>query len=98
MSEKVATVRVNVRDAEKLLIDAVKRLVSERGENRLPKGQLKGVMMRMDPTFDEANFGYKTFSAFLDQFPDKVVSLQNGNGGYVGLADQIFAKEFRDVA
>lgn len=94
LNQRVAPVSESVREGEKLLIDALKRLISQRGENRVPKGQLKGLIMRIDPTFDEANYGCSTFSAFLSEFSDKIVSLENGNGGYVGLKDQIFEKEF----
>lgn len=84
---------VNIKDGERLLMNALKRLISQRGENRVPNAQLKSLMMRMDSTFDEENYGSPTFKAFLGRFLDKIQLIDNNSGGHVGLKDEIFNKE-----
>ncbi|MFL6334302.1 MAG: NYN domain-containing protein [Pyrinomonadaceae bacterium] len=81
-------------DAERLLMSALKRLISQRGENKVPNSQLKSLMLRMDATFDEENFGFPTFKAFLAQFSDKIQFVDNNSGGHVGLTKVAFEKEF----
>jgi hypothetical protein len=84
----------NIEDAERLLMSALKRLVSQRGENRVPNAQLKSLMMRMDSTFDEENYGFPTFKAFLNQFSDKIRILDNNSGGHIGLSGEVFDSEY----
>lgn len=84
----------NIGDGEKLLTDAIKRLISQRGENKVSKGHLKSVMQRLDPAFDETNYGFATFTAFLNNFSNKIETLDNDSGGHVGLRTEIFQKEF----
>lgn len=86
--------QANLEDGETLLMSALKRLISQRGENRVPNAQLKSLMMRMDATFDEENYGFPTFKAFLGQFSDKIQVLDNNSGGHIGLADKIVKRDF----
>lgn len=89
--------RSNIRNDEKLLMTAIKRLVAQKGENRVSKGHLKSVMRRLDPAFDETAYGFPTFSAFLDNFSDQVETLDHDSGGHVGLRPEIFQKEFSSL-
>lgn len=91
---KLKQQRLNIRIAEELLMNAVRRLISQRGENRIPKAQLKGIMRRLDPTFDETNYGFPTFSAFLDNFSASIKILDSNSGGHVGLRQEAYELEF----
>ncbi len=60
----------------KLLVAAMTFLLSVRGTVPLP--ELKKMLIRLQPDFDEKKIGLKSFSAFLQQFP-KLVGIQGEN-------------------
>jgi uncharacterized LabA/DUF88 family protein len=82
------------RPGEELLLRAFKQLILKKGENRIFKGVLKNAMRQMDPSFDEIEIGFPNFSAFLDSFSNQVKTVDFVNGGYVGLSEEIFEREF----
>jgi uncharacterized LabA/DUF88 family protein len=84
----------NFRSGEELLLRALKQLIWKKGENRVFKGVLKNTMRQIDSSFDENDFGFPNFGAFLDSFSDKVQIVGLENGGYVGLSKEIFEREF----
>lgn len=86
--------RSNIRNGEKILMNAIRRLISQKGANRISKGHLKSVMQRLDPAFDETNYGFSTFSAFLGNFSVWIETHDQDSGGHVGLRPEIFQKEF----
>jgi hypothetical protein len=76
------------------MLDALRRLVAEKGTEQVPKSTLKYMMKRMNPTFDESNFGFLSFSSFLKPFADVVEAIPDTSGGQVRLrtaADQASA-------
>src|SRR5205085_4114475 len=79
---------VNLDDARELMLRAVRHLIAQNGENRVLKARLKPTMVRMDPSFDEVNYGFPTFSSFLNAFSDVVTTISNDFGGYVQIIDQ----------
>ena len=83
-----------IRNGEELLLRALKHLIAQKGENRVFKGHLKAVMQKMDSTFKETDYGFPTFSAYLNAFSDKVQAVDREDGGYVGLTQKIFEQEF----
>jgi hypothetical protein len=66
-----------------LLLRALRSVRLQRGDDLVPKATLKSVMKRLDPTFDEARFGFDSFSAFIDAFPEEIEHLRNESGGLV---------------
>jgi hypothetical protein len=84
----------NIRLGEELLLRALKQLILKKGENRIFKGVLKNTMRQIDSSFDEIDFGFPNFGAFLDSFSDKVQIGALKNGGYVGLSKELFEREF----
>lgn len=66
-----------------LLLRALRSVRLQRGDDLVPKATLKSVMKRLDPTFDEARFGFDSFSAFIDAFPEDIEHLRNESGGLV---------------
>ncbi|HYX72771.1 MAG TPA: OST-HTH/LOTUS domain-containing protein, partial [Nitrososphaera sp.] len=73
----------NLEDARELMLRAVRHLISQSGENKVRKANLKPMMMRMDSAFDEANYGFRTFSLFLNAFSDVILNVKDDSGGYV---------------
>lgn len=81
----------DLEDAKKLLVKAIKRITSETGEPRALKASIKPMLMRLDPSFDESNYGFSNFTSFLESCQDVVaihvgehdhtLSLQNGQNG-----------------
>ncbi|HEX8566999.1 MAG TPA: NYN domain-containing protein [Pyrinomonadaceae bacterium] len=84
----------NTCPGEELLLRALKQLIRKKGENRVFKGVLKNTMRQIDSSFDENDFGFPNFGAFLDSFSDQVKIVDFENGGYVGLSKEIFEREF----
>jgi hypothetical protein len=66
-----------------LLLRALRSVRLQRGDDLVPKATLKSVMKRLDPTFDEARYGFDSFTAFIDAFPDDIEHLRNDSGGLV---------------
>lgn len=83
--EEPAVKPMSLDDAKALMLDALRRLAAQKGTDQVFKGSLKEMMKRMDSTFDESNFGFLSFSAFLKAFPDVVVDLPDDSGGQVRL-------------
>lgn len=69
--------KLGLDDAKKLLCKAISALSSRNGDSHVKKAALKPMMTRLDSSFDEANYGYKSFSAFLEAFPD-IVTVTTG--------------------
>lgn len=79
---------VNLEDAKDLMLRAVRHLIAQSGESKVLKAKLKPIMVRMDSSFDEANYGFPNLSSFLDAFPDVIRHIRDDSGGYVQLLDE----------
>jgi hypothetical protein len=79
--------RTKIDDAKNLLITTMAHLILQSENNYIPKAQLKHFMMKRNPSFDESDYGFYTFSAFLDNFPNIIKVIDNESGGHVGLVD-----------
>jgi len=64
-------------EAKELLVKAVRVVMQTTGENFALKAAVKPMMVRLDGSFDEANYGFSSFSAMLDACRD-VVALSAG--------------------
>ena len=78
-SAKTATVRAKTTrtkpklSAEKrLLRRAIKALESREGSPWIMRVKVKPMMLRLDPAFDEANYDYSNFTAFLEGSKDAI--------------------------
>lgn len=81
--EEPAAKSISLEDARKLMLDAMRRLLAQKGAEDVHRGALKMMMKRMDSTFDEANLGFLTFSAFIKAFPNVVEDISDDSGGRV---------------
>ena len=58
--------------ARELVSKAITRLSRTRGETWIQKARLRPLIQRMDPTFNEANFGFRSFSEMIASMADLV--------------------------
>jgi uncharacterized LabA/DUF88 family protein len=83
--EAPAAKPMSLDEARKLMLDALRRLTAQKGEDQIARGGLKIMMKRMDATFDETNLGFFNFSSFLKAFSDVVEDITDDSGGKVRL-------------
>ncbi|MCG8472002.1 MAG: NYN domain-containing protein [Desulfobacterales bacterium] len=67
----------DIEEAGELLTKAILQLTASSGERAANKAAVKPMMMRLDPSFDESNYGFQTFSDFLDHFSE-IISIVKG--------------------
>jgi uncharacterized LabA/DUF88 family protein len=70
-----------------LMVKSLKQLSASRSADLVPRGSLKTMMQRNDPSFDEANYGLYSFGEFVKKFPDMVENIDDHSGGMVKLKD-----------
>lgn len=70
-------------EVRSLLLRALRSARLQRGDDLVPKATLKSVMKRLDASFDEARFGFESFTAFIDAFSDDIEHVRNESGGLV---------------
>lgn len=58
--------------ARDLVSKAMNRLSQTRGERWIQKARVRPFIQRMDPTFNESNFGYRSFSEMIASMTDLV--------------------------
>ncbi len=63
----------DINDVKKLLIKAISALISKTDEEYAKKSAIKPMMIRLDPSFDESNYNFKTFALFLDNFKNIII-------------------------
>lgn len=71
----------DLSEARQLLIRAIQRATEKSGETFILKAALKPMMMKLDPSFDEGNFGFVSFSEFLKKCAD-TVKIEQGKHDY----------------
>lgn len=74
-----------LEEAKVVLCKAVAALSSQIGGGLVLKATIKPMMTRFDSSFDEANFGYKTFTEFLDACQDVITISRGKHDHLVGL-------------
>lgn len=74
----VKTVRPKTPMEQRLLRRAIAALESREGSPWVMRVKIKPMMLRLDPSFDEANYGFSNFTAFLEGSTD-VIDLKETN-------------------
>ncbi|HEV2802279.1 MAG TPA: NYN domain-containing protein [Pyrinomonadaceae bacterium] len=87
--EEPAVKPMSLDEARTLMLDALRRLTAQKGEDQIPRGSLKIMMKRMNPTFDETNLGFFNFGSFLKAFSDVVEDIPDDSGGKVRLRSSV---------
>ncbi len=70
--DRAAEAQERHRDARELVRRAIDLLSQRRGDAWVQKAGVRPVIQRMDPTFQEANYGCTNFSELLQAMPDLV--------------------------
>ena len=75
----------SIEEAKSLLCRAISALSSQDGGGPVLRAAIKPIMTRFDSSFDEANFGFRTFTEFLNACQD-VITISHGKHDHlVGL-------------
>jgi uncharacterized protein (TIGR00288 family) len=74
----------DAEDAREIVDKAIRRLIKESGENYALKAAIKPMMLRIDPSFDESNYGFSSFTEFLGHFAHLHI-MQGKNDHHVSL-------------
>lgn len=64
--------RAPLEDAAELVVRAVRRLAADSGEFWVLKATVRPLVKRLDPAFDERNFGYATFTELIRALADQI--------------------------
>lgn len=83
-----ATAAPTMDEARAALQRALRQCVERRGENYIPCGLLKQLLVRLLPAFDERALGCSSFSAFLDRFPELLQWVDRDAGGHVSVVGE----------
>ena len=81
----------DIEDAKELLCKAMLQIVDQSGENLIKKAMVKPMMMRLDPSFDESNYGFKSFGDFLENCNDTVKITHGEYDHMLSLVDAVKA-------
>lgn len=73
-------------DARQLLVTTLHTLLRVEGKEHVLKARVRPAMTRMDPDFDEANYGFSSFVEFLDQCRDLVCISQGENDHLISIS------------
>lgn len=82
------TAAPTMEEARAALHRALRQCVERRGENYIPCGLLKQLLVRLLPAFDERALGCASFSAFLDHFPELLQWVDRDAGGHVSVVGE----------
>ncbi len=72
-ADKTAQEPAPLEDAADLVTKAVRMLAAGRGESWALKAAVRPLVKRLDPAFDERNFGFTTFAELLRALSDSVM-------------------------
>jgi hypothetical protein len=72
-SEQAAQDLAPLEDAADLVVKAVRMLAAGRGESWALKAAVRPLVKRLDPAFDERNFGFATFTELLRALDGRIV-------------------------
>lgn len=76
---------LSLEAAREMLTKALTQLVDRQGENHVYKGEVKKLLKRLMPEFDEKALGCGSFTAFLKKSPDIVRIVDEDGGGHVAM-------------
>jgi uncharacterized LabA/DUF88 family protein len=79
--------KVNIDDAKDLLLSAVKRLARSNEEGHVSLYNIRPVIIRMDPSFDEGDYGHDNFTKFVEACGDVVQIERSEEGIFVKPAE-----------
>jgi hypothetical protein len=69
-------------EARQLLVSSIKKIAAKTGLDYVLKSSIKPMMMRLSPSFDESNYGYKKFGDFLASCED-IINIKAGDSDHL---------------
>lgn len=66
------------KQTRQLLRSAIRRLHNQYNTDFVYKAQIKPMMRRLDPKFDEGNYGFRSFTEFIKSFSD-MLDIKDGD-------------------
>lgn len=69
-------------EARQLLVSSIKKITAKTGLDYVLKSSIKPMMMRLSPSFDESNYGYKKFGDFLTSCED-IIDIKSGDSDHL---------------
>jgi len=78
----------DIEEARAVLSSAIKSFLASADEGKILSAKLKQMMIRLDPSFDEVNYGFSSFADFLRACDDIVEVHRGENDNEVSLASQ----------
>jgi len=72
----------DIESAKALLKRAVEAGLASSGQDHVLRAALKPLLQRFDPSFDESNYGFRSFTAFLEQCTD-IIDIAAGEHDHV---------------
>ncbi len=79
--------KVHIDDAKDLLLRAVRRLARSNEEGLVSLYNIRPIMIRMDPSFDEGDYGHENFTQFVEACDDVVQVEKREDGAFVKPAE-----------
>lgn len=83
-----------LEQTRELAVSGLRRLLSQRGESRASAEELRHQLVRTDPSFDEGNVGFSSFSAFLHSLSDAIELSPSGEVSLKGDAASAPARSY----
>jgi uncharacterized LabA/DUF88 family protein len=87
----------DIAEAKYLLRKAISRLISQSGESSVKKAAVKPMMQRLEPSFDESNYGFSSFTNFLDACKDTVQVTPGKQDHIVALRPSVMSQKTSSV-
>ena len=75
----------SIKDAAELITKAIKQISLRNGDKWVLKAAIRPVVKRLDPTFDESNYGCRSFADLLKKHNDQFRIERNGHAEVVRL-------------
>lgn len=66
----------DIDEARELIIKAINSIMKTTGENYARKAAIKPMIQRLEPSFDESNYGFQTFSDMLESCRDIITIVE----------------------
>jgi uncharacterized protein (TIGR00288 family) len=79
---------LGVSEAKRIVVKAIRRLAQNRGDRWVVKARVRPMVKRLAPTFDEENYGCRTFTEFLDRHPETFAVRQGEHDHEVCVVDE----------
>ncbi len=92
IGSETRTAAYRLERSRQLLLDALRTLLPQVEDDEVNASQLKVMMLKLDPTFNETELGYRQFRDFVEAQSDLVNSKMHDKVLWVALKPQVTAR------